>query len=170
MAKAKDKNGKTPLHYAAQYNRGEAAVLLIKNGADPDAKNVNGEAPLHYASFLGRVEVMTILIEKGADINMADKVGNVFRVVPVIDSKMSAPAKFDNFLLSRFLPVSIRLFEVQANGLFFIRLQWKKLRCQLQRAMVMRVDGKGDDLISRHIQIHGTALVRLHVPPLARGH
>ncbi|MCK4760661.1 MAG: ankyrin repeat domain-containing protein [Candidatus Aminicenantes bacterium] len=75
-AQAKDKNGKTPLHMAAQYNRGAAAALLIKNGADPNAKNENGEAPLHYASFLGRVQVMALLIEKGADINTADKAGN----------------------------------------------------------------------------------------------
>lgn len=40
----KDKNGDTPLHYAAMSEHAEVAKLLVSHGADPDLKNKDGES------------------------------------------------------------------------------------------------------------------------------
>jgi len=44
-----DRNGWTPLHWAALYGRTEVAELLIAKGAGVNAMNENGETRLDYA-------------------------------------------------------------------------------------------------------------------------
>ena len=48
--KAKDKNGATPLHYAAFFLHEEMASLLIKSGADVNSIDANGVTPLDSAT------------------------------------------------------------------------------------------------------------------------
>jgi len=49
--KAKDKNGATPLHYAAFFLHEEMASLLIKSGADVNSIDANGVTPLDSATY-----------------------------------------------------------------------------------------------------------------------
>ncbi len=58
---AKDENGRTPLHFAAQYRRKEIAELLIANGAEVNAKANDGRTPLDFASG----EVVELLLTLG---------------------------------------------------------------------------------------------------------
>ena len=70
--------GKTPLMYAAQYNRLEAAHLLLLAGADPNAATVptpdtcyftlgsSGVTPLHYAVRYASAPMIELLIKRGA--------------------------------------------------------------------------------------------------------
>ena len=51
---AKDKNGKTPLHYAMSANSKEAIEELNKRGANPDAKDEYGNLPLYYLDHLAQ--------------------------------------------------------------------------------------------------------------------
>ena len=51
--KAKDKNGDTPLHWAAIMGRTKVAALLIHEGAKVNARNNNGDTPLHMAAYYG---------------------------------------------------------------------------------------------------------------------
>ena len=44
-----DDGGDTPLHLAAQYNKVEAATLLIATGADATRTNMDGETPSQLA-------------------------------------------------------------------------------------------------------------------------
>ena len=69
-----NKNGVTPLHFAA-YNRlaqPEVLKMLIEAGANPNAATASGLTPLMYAAS---VESAEILIKNGADIKAADKDG-----------------------------------------------------------------------------------------------
>ena len=54
---AKDGNGWTALHYAADYGYEEIAELLIAKGADVNAKNPNMLTPLYFAAQNNRKEV-----------------------------------------------------------------------------------------------------------------
>ena len=72
---AKDKNGWTPLHQAANKGFPEIVKLLIKNGADVNVKDKDGWTPLHDALYWDLVGIAKLLIENGADVNAKDKRG-----------------------------------------------------------------------------------------------
>lgn len=72
---AKDKDGRTPLFYAAFKSNIALHKLLIAKGADVNAKDVDGHTPLHEAAFKDNIEAAKLLIAKGADINAKDKDG-----------------------------------------------------------------------------------------------
>ncbi|MCZ8341753.1 MAG: ankyrin repeat domain-containing protein [Leptospira sp.] len=71
-----DLNGLTPLHKATEYGNLDAVVLLLKNGADPNATDPNGVTPLHIAnSFDGLGYISDVLLKYGANPNKRDKLG-----------------------------------------------------------------------------------------------
>ncbi|AID46730.1 ankyrin repeat protein [Pigeonpox virus] len=70
---ARDKYGKTPLHYAASYCKDiDVIKLLLERGADVNAKSyVRNLTPLH-SSYLKSPRVLKLLLQHGADINSLD--------------------------------------------------------------------------------------------------
>ena len=72
-ANAKDKNGYTPLSYAAFYNAREAAEVLLRYRADANAKNNSGNMPLHLAAQKNAHKTAEVLIKYGADANARNK-------------------------------------------------------------------------------------------------
>ena len=72
---AKDKDGWTPLFYAAWYGTDEIVNMLIKAGADVNVQDKIGCTPLDYAARYGTPEMVRDLLEKGADINVENKHG-----------------------------------------------------------------------------------------------
>ncbi len=68
---ARDKDGSTPLHWAAWRGQAETTLLLLKAGADVNARNQNthwGTTPLHAAAHGNQVAVARLLIEHRVDI------------------------------------------------------------------------------------------------------
>ena len=75
---AKCWNDQTPLHLALQNwapNYFEAILLLLENGANPNARRDDGLTPLHLASSQGTVEVARLLLEYGADVEAVTESG-----------------------------------------------------------------------------------------------
>jgi hypothetical protein len=76
LINAEDKNGFTPMHFAAGQGHKDVAELLIAKGADVNAKSKEGyTTPLHFAALKGSKEVAELLIAKGADVNAKSKKG-----------------------------------------------------------------------------------------------
>ena len=73
--KAKDEEGWTCMHWAADRNNKVISELLISKGADVNARNNTGETPLHLASYDGINGVPALLIASGAHVNEKDNAG-----------------------------------------------------------------------------------------------
>lgn len=67
---AKDRNGKTRLHIAANRGDIQTVKLLIEAGADVNATDRFGDTALHNAANMGHIKVVKLLIDAGADINI----------------------------------------------------------------------------------------------------
>ncbi|MDQ7826207.1 MAG: ankyrin repeat domain-containing protein [Candidatus Eremiobacteraeota bacterium] len=72
---ARDKEGWTLLHYAADSGCKEVAEFLISKGVDVNERDDQGVSPLFYAVGSDRREVAELLISKGADTGARDKKG-----------------------------------------------------------------------------------------------
>ena len=66
---ARARDGKTPLHYAAEHNAPASAFEnLVQAGADPDARDRDGATPLHRAAAFGKSSAALVaLLQAGAD-------------------------------------------------------------------------------------------------------
>jgi hypothetical protein len=84
---AKDENGWTPLHHAAEVGSVDIAKFLIDKGAYVNARaerakyegcrrlDVSGITPLHIAACYGFLPLAELLLESGADPNAIDQCG-----------------------------------------------------------------------------------------------
>ncbi|KAF5245623.1 hypothetical protein FANTH_7259 [Fusarium anthophilum] len=78
---ANDKNekGAIPLHYACATSRVDAAMLLIKKGADVNAKDIEEKTPFQWAArgYVSKatVDLLSMLMDHGADANSQDDKG-----------------------------------------------------------------------------------------------
>lgn len=66
----------TVLHTVAYHGLLQAVVMLLRNGADPNARNHNGEPPLFWAVRMNWFQVTLALLENGADANALDNSGS----------------------------------------------------------------------------------------------
>jgi ankyrin repeat protein len=73
---ARDKLGRTPLHYAATANRGEAVTALAKAGADLSAATGKLRTPLHAAAYVGAESAVAALLAAGASHAARDDAGD----------------------------------------------------------------------------------------------
>ena len=72
----RDRNGQTPLFWAASSNQTAVVRFLLKKGADANATDRQGSSALFRPSGKGFLSVVRLLVEKGkADINQESKRG-----------------------------------------------------------------------------------------------
>jgi ankyrin repeat protein len=72
---AKDNDGTTPLQYAIFNGLYNIAVVLLKNGANPNAVDIKGRTSLHYAVFQDKIPYFELLFHYGSKIDTKDVYG-----------------------------------------------------------------------------------------------
>ncbi len=75
LVSSKDKNGFTPLHWAAYMGQKEVAECLLAAKAEVNAKDNGGCTPLHRAASNGHKDVAEALLAAKAEVNAKDNGG-----------------------------------------------------------------------------------------------
>lgn len=70
-----NKDGNTPLHFAAKAGGVPAIERRIRAGDDVNAQNNDGNAPLHIAFMYGKVEAAMALMGAGARADIPNREG-----------------------------------------------------------------------------------------------
>ena len=70
-----NREGWTPLHYAASGNDASATRLLLDLNAHVDARAANGNTPLMMAAGFGSIDAADVLVRHGADVSLKNKAG-----------------------------------------------------------------------------------------------
>ncbi len=71
----KNKDGRTPLHFATWYSNADIAKLLIKAGAKVNAIDNEGASPLVWSGVNNNAGAMKLFLSAGADVNESDSNG-----------------------------------------------------------------------------------------------
>lgn len=67
---AQDIYGMTPLHYALRGKNIDAAIALLKAGANPNLPNERGITPLSYINgFPERLDLLQLMLDNGGDVD-----------------------------------------------------------------------------------------------------
>ena len=69
---AVDKNGRTPLYFAAFYGYANVTLTLLKKDAKVDESDNHRRTPLHVAAKNNHRTVLMALLKAGADVNAVD--------------------------------------------------------------------------------------------------
>ncbi|QJT94912.1 ankyrin repeat domain-containing protein [Wolbachia endosymbiont of Diaphorina citri] len=73
---AQDKEGKTPLHFAAQEGDFGMVQFFLDRGANIEIKDKYGWTPLHFAASSNKFDIVKLLFDKNANIKARDTYGN----------------------------------------------------------------------------------------------
>ena len=72
LVNARDKDGRTPLHWACRGVHLEVVRFLVDKGADVNAEDSNKVVPLHSLAVRNNTEAIELLLAKGADVDAKD--------------------------------------------------------------------------------------------------
>ena len=76
LVNAKDKDGRTPLHWACRGVHLEVLKFLVEKGADVNAEDSNKVVPLHSLSVRNSASGIAFLTAKGAEVDAKDYGGD----------------------------------------------------------------------------------------------
>lgn len=95
---ARDSGGWAALHFAAQHDGPETALVLIRHGAAIDIREEGvGDTPLHHAAMRGKERVAMALLDHGADVNAL----NAFSATPLHEAAVGGHAELVRALIAR---------------------------------------------------------------------
>jgi len=128
MVNARDKNGRTPLHWACRGVHVELAQYLLENGADVNAADTNGVAPLHWAAMTGDATLVKLLLDRGADPSARDADGDT----PLNSAALGASREITDLLLDK----GAELDTAEGKGLVLLQVAARNGMPKLFRVLV----------------------------------
>ncbi len=157
----RDKDGWTPLHFAAAVGTPDNIAALAKAGADVEARGKDGRTPMHDAAKFGRPANIAILVIAGARVDARDEEWRT----PLHDAAEFGPPANIAMLISAGANVNAR----DKHGLTPLHLAaWKGTPDNIAALLdggasgiIRNSDGKTPfDLARRNDKVKGTAAYR----------
>jgi ankyrin repeat protein len=68
-------DGRTALHWAAQWGFQDTALMIVERGGAVNAQDEHSDTPLHLATNQGHQDVVSLLLNKGADVSKRNTLG-----------------------------------------------------------------------------------------------
>jgi ankyrin repeat protein len=96
LVSSKDKNGMTPLSFAAGAGHADVVKRLLASKADVNARDNNGMTPLYAAAGFGHKDTVELLLANQADVNARDKNG----ITPLFVATFNSHAAVVKLLLA----------------------------------------------------------------------
>ena len=93
-----DSDGRTVLHYSAEFGLHKEAGIILNHDVSIDARDYNDRPPAYYAAKFRKLEVMKLLLENGAsvDFDRATSIGTSEQIEELLkkasEDKKSASA------------------------------------------------------------------------------
>jgi ankyrin repeat protein len=87
---AADKNGKTPLMYAASRGYNDLLKSMLAKRPNVNAQDKGGYTAAHHAGTMGNTEGLNLLKAAGADMTLRDKVGRTADELAYAKAQQSA--------------------------------------------------------------------------------
>ncbi|XP_070802709.1 ankyrin repeat domain-containing protein 26 [Pituophis catenifer annectens] len=81
-----DKEKRSPLMKAVEFQQEFCAIYLLEHGADPNLKDIDNNTALHFAASNSSVSLAKYLLEKKADIEAQNKEGCTPLIVAVAEN------------------------------------------------------------------------------------
>ncbi|XP_065902538.1 uncharacterized protein [Dysidea avara] len=91
---ARDKDGNSPLHTAADSGNTGIINMLIGAGVPADVKNKVGNTSLHLAALNGRTNAIKLLLAAGVSVDIKNNAGNTPLTFAVMDGRASTVKYF----------------------------------------------------------------------------
>jgi ankyrin repeat protein len=96
-----NREGWTPLHYAASGNDAAATRMLLDLNAHVDARAPNGNTPLMMAAGFGSIDAAEVLVRHGADVTLQNKAGMTASELAVRAGRDSLARQLDKIAAAR---------------------------------------------------------------------
>jgi len=77
VVNARDRNGDTPLFFAAAYGHLECVKLLLESGADPNHQDRRIRTAAHCAAAKAQLRVLKLLRQRGASLDLQNYRGDL---------------------------------------------------------------------------------------------
>ncbi|KAK7083473.1 acyl-CoA binding domain-containing protein 6 [Halocaridina rubra] len=74
---ARDENGMTVLHWAADRGYVDMTEVLLEKGFSVNIQDESGQTPLHYAASCGHLDLIKLLLSNGAHTTIVDSDGTL---------------------------------------------------------------------------------------------
>ncbi|KAG8407542.1 hypothetical protein J3458_020293 [Metarhizium acridum] len=97
-AEARDRDRRTPAHYAAAKGHTETIRLLLENGANKNAQDCRGQSLLQYAIECEHEAAVELLVSSGASIETRDSettLGLATKCLPILQLPLKRGANID---------------------------------------------------------------------------
>lgn len=105
----KNKNGNTPLHFAARIGYADIIEFLLEKGADINARNNKGNTPVQISTSNGKYVAFQSLVKNGANLDLKNQKG-----LTIYHMAATSPSGYGMFQFLKTEKPDIN-FQVQLN-------------------------------------------------------